>query len=158
MKIIEQEMQALGVGFTIQRNSGAGEKNSGAGGRGAKFATIDEYIGGFPEPARTKLMELRGIIKAAAPDAAETFSYGMPALYLNGNLVYFAGFARHVGFYPTASGIAAFHNEIQSFKNSKGAVQFPLDRPLPKTLITRIVKFRVKENLSRLVKPERKRA
>jgi uncharacterized protein YdhG (YjbR/CyaY superfamily) len=113
------------------------------------YKDIDEYISNFPVGIQMKLKELRTAIKKAAPEAEEKISYQMPAFYFNGVLVYFAGYKNHIGFYPTASGIEVFTNELSGFKYSKGAIQFPLNEPLPLELITRIVKFRVKENLNR---------
>ena len=118
-----------------------------------RYTSVDEYLADHPEEIREQLEDLREIIKKAAPQATERISYNMPAYDLNGILVYFAGYKGHIGFYPTASGIKAFQQEIAKFESSKGAVRFPLDKPLPKTLITRIVKFRAKENLE---KPKRK--
>lgn len=109
--------------------------------------TIDEYIVSFPEETQALLLQLRDTIRKAAPDAEESISYRMPAFKYNGVLVYFAGYKNHIGFYPTSSGIEAFKEEVTNYKNSKGAVQFPLNKPLPLGLITKIVKFRVKENL-----------
>lgn len=106
----------------------------------------DSYIASFPDEIREKLEQMRSIIRKAAPDAEEVISYAMPAYKQNGMLVYFAGYKSHIGFYPTASGIREFGKEFTKYKSSKGAVQFPLDKPLPVGLITRIVKFRVKEN------------
>ena len=106
---------------------------------------IDAYIAGFPETTQSLLKQVRGIIRKAAPDAQEVISYGMPAFKQKKVQVYFAGYKEHIGFYPTASGIAAFKKEISKYKNSKGAVQFPLDRLLPEKLITDMVKFRLKE-------------
>ena len=94
-------------------------------------------------------MELRATIRKAAPGAEEKISYRMPAFNLNGILVYFAAQTRHIGFYPTSSGVTAFKEELGDYKSSKGAIQFPIDRPLPLELITRIVKFRVRENTER---------
>ena len=108
--------------------------------------TIDEYISGFSGDIRLKLNELRLIIKKAAPLAQEKISYRMPAFFQNGVLVYFAAHTKHIGFYPTSSGIRAFEKELAGYKFSKGAIQFTLDKDLPADLITRIVKFRVKEN------------
>lgn len=109
--------------------------------------TIDEYIAGFPAETQKALQEVRGIVRAAAPDAKETISYAMPTFDLNGHhLVHFAGFAKHVGFYPIPSGIEAFKKELEPYKQGKGSVQFPLDQPLPADLIRRIVEFRVDEN------------
>jgi len=118
-----------------------------------RYTSVDEYLADHPEEIREQLEDLREIIKKAAPQATERISYNMPAYDLNGILVYFAGYKGHIGFYPTASGIKAFQQKIAKFESSKGAVRFPLDKPLPKTLITRIVKFRAKENLE---KPKRK--
>lgn len=110
------------------------------------FKSIDEYIATFPEDIQTRLKDLKATIQRAAPDAEEKFSYGMPTFFLNGNLVHFAAFKTHIGFYPTPSGIEAFKEELSSYKGAKGSVQFPLDEPLPLKLIGRIVKFRVAEN------------
>lgn len=117
--------------------------------RNRPFTTIDEYIAACPEEIQARLQELRAAIRAAAPDAEERISYGMPAYYLNGNLVYFAAFKNHIGFYPTSSGIAAFQKEIAGYASSKGAVQFPLQRPLPLELVSQIVRYRVTENLKK---------
>jgi len=95
------------------------------------------------------LETIRRTIKEAAPQAQETISYQMPAFKLNGVLVYFAAHKNHLGFYPAPSGIAAFKNELSAYSPSKGAVQFPLDKPMPLDLIKRIVEFRVKENLAK---------
>jgi len=108
---------------------------------------IDEYIAAFPRETQELLEQVRTIIRQSAPEAVEIISYGMPAFKHHGILVYFAGYQNHIGFYPTASGIKAFQKEISGFKNSKGAVQFPLNKPLPFELISRIVQFRVNENL-----------
>lgn len=107
---------------------------------------IDQYIAAFPETTRQRLNKLREIIRKAAPDAEETISYKMPAYKQNGMLCFFAGYENHIGFYPTASGIAAFKKEIAVYKNSKGAVQFPLDKPLPSLLISKMVKLKINEN------------
>lgn len=111
--------------------------------------TIEGYIASFPAPVRKHLEDLRTVISKAAPGAEETISYGMPAFRLRGTLVYFAAQSKHIGFYPTPSAIEAFKNELSGFKCSKGAVQFPYDKPLPYDLITRMVIFRVRENLNR---------
>ncbi len=110
---------------------------------------IDEYIAGFPQEVQEKLEKIRGTIRAAAPEAKEKISYGMPAFTLNGNLVYFAAFKSHIGFYPIPSGIEKFEEELSIYKQGKGSVQFPLDEPIPYDLITRIVEFRVQENLKK---------
>jgi len=111
-----------------------------------EIKSIDDYIRSFPRPVQKKLTELRKIVRAQAPQAQEKISYQMPAFYFNGNLLYFAAYSKHIGFYPTASGIAAFRREVSKYKNSKGTVQFPLDEPLPVDLIKKILNFRVKEN------------
>jgi uncharacterized protein YdhG (YjbR/CyaY superfamily) len=107
---------------------------------------INEYIATFPPDVQKILNMLRATIQKAAPDAAEKISYAMPTFYLNGNLVHFAAYNNHIGFYPAPSGIEAFEKELSVFKTSKGAVQFPINKPLPLALITKIVKYRVKEN------------
>lgn len=119
-------------------------------------ATIDEYIQRVPPDVQRILATLRATIQKAAPDATEKMSYRMPTFDFNGNLVHFAAFTHHVGFYPTPSAVVAFADELTAYKTSKGAVQFPLDQPLPLELITRIVKFRVGENtgLKRKAKPK----
>jgi len=111
--------------------------------------SIDEYIAAFPPATQKVLEELRALISAAAPDAAETISYAIPTFELNGHLVHFAGYERHIGFYPTGSGVEAFKEELKPYKSGKGSVQFPLGRPLPTGLIRRIVEFRVEENAGR---------
>lgn len=108
--------------------------------------SVNAYIATFPKATRELLREMRAIIMNAAPEAEETISYRMPAYKYQGILVYFAAYKGHIGFYPTASGIHQFQKEIAAYKSSKGAVQFPLDQPLPKGLITKMVKFKVKEN------------
>jgi uncharacterized protein YdhG (YjbR/CyaY superfamily) len=113
----------------------------------ATAGSIDEYIAGFPSATQKVLQEVRALIKASAPDATETISYAMPTFDLNGHhLVHFAGYERHIGFYPVPSGIEAFAEELKAYKRGKGSVQFPLGRPLPTELIRRIVEFRVAEN------------
>ncbi|HTY37451.1 MAG TPA: DUF1801 domain-containing protein [Bacteroidota bacterium] len=111
------------------------------------FKSTDEYISSFPPPVRKKLTELRRAIREAAPDATERISYRMPAFFLNGVLVWFAAHGRHIGFYPTGSGIEAFEDQLSDYVFSKGAVQFPLDEPLPLSLVKRMVRFRVKQNM-----------
>ncbi len=120
------------------------------------FLSIDEYIAMFPEDIQTKLEEMRATIKAAAPDAVEKISYQMPAFALKGTLVYFAAWKKHIGFYP-AGELRAFEDELSAYERSKGAIQFPLDKPLPVDLISNIVKFRVMENLSNAELKSRKR-
>jgi uncharacterized protein YdhG (YjbR/CyaY superfamily) len=112
----------------------------------ADFTTIDEYIAMFPEDVQKLLQQMRATIKAAAPDATEKISYQMPTFFLYGNLVHFAAFKSHIGFYPAPRGLEAFKDELSMYKGSKGTVQFPLDKPLPVKLITKIVQFRADEN------------
>jgi len=107
--------------------------------------SIGEYIALFPEETQKILQELRAAIKAAAPGAQEKISYQMPAFAQKGILVYFAAWKNHIGFYPTSSGTQAFKQELSAYKNSKGSVKFPLDKPLPLDLISNIVRFRVAE-------------
>ena len=111
--------------------------------------TIDEYLSSFPEEVRSVLQALRQVIKEEAPEAQETIKYRMPTFTLYGNLVHFAAFKSHIGFYPTSSPMETFKKELTAYKTSKGAIQFPIDRPLPFPLIRKIVEFRVRENLER---------
>ena len=113
------------------------------------FASIDEYIATFPQDIQVILEKLRSTIRKAAPNAEETINYQMPTFTLKGNLVHFAAFKKHIGFYPTPSGIEKFKKELSVYEGAKGSVQFPLDRPIPYDLISKIVKFRVGENLER---------
>lgn len=119
--------------------------------------TIDEYIAGFPPDIQKILQEIRMTIKKAAPDAGEAIKYQMPTFTLKGNLVHFAAFKKHIGFYPVPTGIEAFKDELSVYKTAKGSVQFPLDKPIPFDLISRIVKFRVKENLDKAAAKGKKR-
>jgi uncharacterized protein YdhG (YjbR/CyaY superfamily) len=116
------------------------------------FRTIDEYIDTFPEDVRKILSQLRQTIRDTAPEAEETINYQMPTFTLNGNLVHFAAFKNHIGFYPTPTGIEAFKEELAAYKGAKGSVQFLIDQPLPLPLIRKIVEYRVKENLERKLK------
>jgi uncharacterized protein YdhG (YjbR/CyaY superfamily) len=113
------------------------------------YHSIDEYIALFPEEIQKRLLDIRATIKASAPEAEEKISYQMPTFFLKGNLVHFAAHKNHIGFYPTPSGIQAFARELSIYESSKGAVQFPLDKPLPLDLVSKIVKFRVDENLNK---------
>jgi uncharacterized protein YdhG (YjbR/CyaY superfamily) len=115
-----------------------------------KPKNIDEYIMGFPVEVQKKLEQVRKTIKKAAPDAEETISYAMPAFRLYGILVYFAAFKDHIGFYALPSGNEAFQKELLGYKTGRGSIQFPFDKPLPLSLITQIVKFRVYENLQKV--------
>ena len=111
-----------------------------------EFKTIDEYIKTFPKHIQEELTKIRKTIKTSAPDAEEKITYQMPTFYQNGNLVHFAAHTKHIGFYPTPSGILAFKKELSEYESSKGSVQFPLDKPMPLDLIAKITKYRVKEN------------
>lgn len=112
--------------------------------------TVDEYIAAFDADTQARLQQIRNCIKKAAPAAEEMISYMMPAYkYHGGPLVYFAGYKNHIGFYATPNGHAAFEKELSVYKQGKGSVQFPLDKPLPLSLVSKIVKFRVKQNLEK---------
>ena len=117
-----------------------------------EYTTINEYIKSFPPEVQEKLELIRTTIKEIVPEAGEKISYQMPTFTINGNLVHFAAFKNHIGLYPTPSGIEAFKDELKAYKNAKGSVQFPLDKPLPIELISRIVKFRVEESLTKKAK------
>jgi len=108
--------------------------------------TVDQYIAAFPADVKTRMQQIRKTIKAAAPKADELISYQMPGYKYFGMLVYFAAFKNHIGFYPGAGGILEFYKKLSSFKSAKGSVQFPHDRPIPYDIISKIVKFRVKQN------------
>jgi len=123
---------------------------------GTKFKTVEEYFGAFPQATQKIMASLRATIKAAAPDAEEKISYNMPAFMQQGMLVYYAAYDGHIGFYPTPSGIAAFKKELAGYKSAKGSVQFPIHQPLPLDLVTRIVQFRVEENINK-AKEKKKR-
>jgi uncharacterized protein YdhG (YjbR/CyaY superfamily) len=110
--------------------------------------TIDEYIAGFPKEVQVILAKVRHTIRLAAPGAQEKISYGIPTFTLKGHLVHFGAFKKHVGFYPTSSGIAAFQQELSAYQGARGSVQFPLDQPVPYALIGKIVEFRVRESLA----------
>ena len=112
-----------------------------------KSASIDDYIAGFPGKTQIMLEQVRSIIKKEAPGAEETISYAIPAFNLNKhNLVYFAGYKNHISLYPVPKGSATFEKEISKYKSGKGTMQFSLDKPLPIGVITKIVKYRLKEN------------
>src|SRR5665647_596239 len=117
-----------------------------------QFKNIDDYIAMFPKNVQHKLNELGSAIKESAPEAEEAISYVMPTFELNGNLVHFAAYKRHIGFYPTHSGILAFEEKLSVYKHSKGAVQFPIDGPIPLDMVREMVRFRVKENLTKGVR------
>lgn len=114
--------------------------------------TISEYIAAFPVEIRNRLQAIRELIQDSAPQALEKISYAMPTFTLNGNLVHFAAFKNHIGFYPVPTGIEAFKKELSKYKMGKGSIQFPHTEPLPLELIRKIVKFRVSENLAKPVK------
>ncbi len=120
------------------------------------YQTIDEYIAGFPPEVQQLLQQMRATIKAAAPQAQEKISYQMPTFYLHGNLVHFAAFKNHIGFYPAPQGIEAFQAELSAYKGAKGSVQFPINQPLPLDLVRRIVEYRVGENLRQAALKKRK--
>ena len=116
----------------------------------------NEYIASFPENVQKLLEQVRSIIKKAAPEATEAISYAMPTFKLNGILVHFAAFQNHIGFYALPSGNEAFQKELSEYKTGKGSIQFPLDKPLPEALITKIVKFRAQENLEKALTKKKK--
>jgi uncharacterized protein YdhG (YjbR/CyaY superfamily) len=116
------------------------------------FRTIDEYIKTFPKEVQQSLESIRQIIRKVAPDADEAISYQIPTFKLNGNLVHFAAFKNHIGFYPGSKAIEIFLKDLTKYKSSKGAVQFPLDEAMPLSLIQKIVKYRVKENSAKTKK------
>jgi len=118
---------------------------------------IDEYIAGFPDDVQGILEKIRRTIKEAAPDAEEKISYQIPTFTLKGNLIHFAAFKNHIGLYPTSRGIDEFKDELSGYKGGKGTVRFPMDQPIPFDLISRIVKFRVKDNLERAELWEKKK-
>ena len=119
---------------------------------------IDEYIAGFPQDVQEALQKIRGIIRKAAPDAEEAIKYQMPTFVLHGNLVHFAAFQKHIGFYPTPSAIEAFKNDLAGYEWAKGSVQFPLNRSVPFTLIKKMVEFRVKETREKMAAKKRKKS
>lgn len=114
-----------------------------------RFEKIDEYIATFPRNVQDILEELRQTIQNSAPDAKEAISYQIPTFKLNGNLVHFAAFKNHIGFYPASSAISKFKKELSHYEVSKGTVRFPINEPIPFDLIGKIVKYRVKENLEK---------
>lgn len=123
----------------------------------AAYNTIDEYISQFSPEIQEKLNNLRRVIKEAAPKAEEKISYSMPAFTLNGNLVYFAAFKKHIGFFPTPSGVEAFSDRLSDYKTSKGTIQFPLNKPIPYELVSEIVKYRVAQNLAEAESKKKKK-
>lgn len=136
----------MGRNETVNTGLATGGQHSVA----RKFETMDEYIKTFPKDVQSILEEMRNTIRKAAPEATEAISYQMPTFRLNGkNLVHFAAFKNHVGFYPIPSAIKAFERELSQYKQGKGSVQFPIDKRIPHNLLRKIVIFRVKENQSR---------
>lgn len=127
-------------------------------GKRVAFQSIDEYIASFPADTQAILQTLRATIQAVAPDAQERISYQIPTFTLKGNLVHFAAFKTHIGFYPTSSARAAFPQELAQYEGAKGTIRFPIDQPLPLELIRTIVEFRVAENLGRAAAKSRKSA
>ena len=114
-----------------------------------EFKDINEFIADFPEGIQLILEKIRTTIQQAAPDAKEAIKYGMPTFVLNGNLVHFSAYKNHIGFYPAPTGIDAFIEELAQYRTGKGTIQFPVDKPIPYDLVTKVVKFRVEENLSK---------
>ncbi|MBX6334575.1 DUF1801 domain-containing protein [Candidatus Saccharibacteria bacterium] len=112
-----------------------------------QYKTVDEYIESFPEPVQAKLQKMREAIAAEAPEAREKIAYGIPTFTFHGNLVHYAAYDTHFGFYPAASGVEAFKDELKDYETSKGTIRFPLDKPLPLDLIRRITAFRVQQNM-----------
>jgi uncharacterized protein YdhG (YjbR/CyaY superfamily) len=110
---------------------------------------IDDYIAGFPKDIQEILEQLRATIRKAAPNAEETIKYQIPTFTLKGNLIHFAAYKNHIGFYPAPSGIEAFKKELSVYKGAKGSIKFPIDKPIPLSLISKIVKYRVKKNLEK---------
>ncbi|MFC4232861.1 iron chaperone [Parasediminibacterium paludis] len=120
-----------------------------------KPTDIDSYIADFPEATQALLQQIRATIQAAAPNAIEIISYAIPTFVYHGNLVHFAGYKQHIGFYPGAAGIAAFRDEISQYKWAKGSVQFPLNEPLPLDLVTRIVHYKLAQNVAKVAKKKK---
>lgn len=120
-----------------------------------KPAGIDEYISHFPRHIQTILQEVRAVIKKTAPAAEETIKYNMPTFTLNGNLVYFAAFKNHIGFFPAPTNNEAFTKALSPYKTGKGSVQFPLDQPIPVRLIAKIVEWRIRENALKAAKKKK---
>jgi uncharacterized protein YdhG (YjbR/CyaY superfamily) len=149
LKIIEKEMAVFNIHFlNITAERTTMDKK--------QISSVDEYIQKAPPQAQEKLKELRQIVQASATAATEKISYQIPTFYLRGNLVHFAAYEKHIGFYPGASAIAHFKDQLTQYKSAKGSVQFPIEKPLPVSLIKKIVKFRVEENLRKATEPKRK--
>jgi uncharacterized protein YdhG (YjbR/CyaY superfamily) len=122
------------------------------------YSTIDQYIRTFPKAVQATLEKFRRTIKRAAPDAEEAISYQMPTFKLKGNLVHFAAFKNHIGFFPGPTGVVVFKKESSAYETSKGTIRFPMDKPLPLSLVTKVMKVRVKENLDWAAKKKKKGA
>jgi uncharacterized protein YdhG (YjbR/CyaY superfamily) len=146
MALVESVLRESGLDFGERKAKSKTAPASSAKASGGTSREVDDYIAETPEPARAILRKLRDCIREAAPESDEKISYRMPAYFLEGPLIYFAAFSRHVSLYPTASGIEAFESELAAYKHAKGSVQFPLDKPLPFALVARIVKFKVLDN------------
>jgi len=121
------------------------------------FTNIDQYILQFPPEVQERLRALRAMIRECAPEATEKIAYGMPTFFLHENLIHFAGYAKHIGVYPTPSGVSEFQDELKGYKNAKGSVQFPLSGPLPMDLLRRITLFRVDEVQSKAASKKKKK-
>jgi len=120
--------------------------------QGIKFKTVEEYFSSIPEDVKPILTEIRSIIKQVAPTAEEVISYNMPAFKQNGILVYYAVHKDYIGFYPTSKPIEVFKDDLSDYKYSKGAIQFPIDKPMPAELISKIVKFRIKHDAEKAIR------
>ena len=123
-----------------------------------KFKTVDEYFSVLPARAKAHMTDMRTTIKKAAPHAEELISYNMPAFKFQGMLVYYAAHAEHIGFYPVSSAIRAFEKDLVKYERSKGTIRFSLDKPIPINLVSKIVKFRVKENAEKTIAKQKKKA
>ncbi len=143
---IRQALAEAGNAAPGARKDVSGQTRTAGPGPDPGASAVDGFIAGYPPQVRKLLSEMRALIRENAPDAAEKIAYGIPTFTLNGNLVHFSGYERHIGFYPGSEGIAAFEAELAGYKRAKGSVQFPVDRPLPRDLIARIVRFRVEQN------------
>jgi uncharacterized protein YdhG (YjbR/CyaY superfamily) len=139
MKVLEKEMDSLGLGFKESAEDASGGVSS-----------VDEYIKKFPVPVRKKLRKIRSIIRSAAPDAMEKLAYHMPTFYLYGNLIYFAAYDNHIGIY----GISGFHEGLDRYKSGRGTIKIPLDEPLPVNLIEKLVRYRAEENTRKALKAD----
>lgn len=121
------------------------------------FLSIDHYIQSFSVGTQAILEEMRAVIRAAAPEATEKISYQIPTFFLNENLVHFAAFEKHIGFYPGAKAIEVFAEDLKHLKTAKGSIQFPIDQPMPYDLVTRIVEYRVKESTAKSTAKSKKK-